>query len=80
MPIFYIDLVNGSGSWQDDEGYDLANVAEALDEARKSACDLMASDIREGKPLGLNRRFRIREEGGPEVGSMPFADAIPPEH
>ncbi len=79
MPMFFIDLINGSGSWQDDEGYDLADLASALDEARKSARDLMAGNLSEGKPLGLNRVFRIRDEGGAEVASLRFADAIPSE-
>ena len=77
MPLFYIDLINGAGSWQDDEGYELSDLAAAFDEARSSARDLMASDIREGKPLGLSRVFRIREEGGAEVGSVRFSEVIP---
>ncbi len=79
MPMFFIDLINGSGSWQDDEGYDLADLASALDEAHQSARDLMAGDLSEGNPLGLDRVFRIRDEGGAEVASLRFADAIPRE-
>jgi hypothetical protein len=77
MPLFFIDLLNGSGSWQDEEGYELPDLAAALEEARDSARHLMASDLKDGRPLGVNRVFRIREEAGAEVASVRFADVIP---
>ena len=43
----------------------------------RSARDLMAANLRSGRPLGRNRFFRILTEEGETVAEVSFAEAIP---
>lgn len=78
MPLFYLDLTNGS-PWIDEEGYELPDLAAAIDEAQCAARDLIGANVREGRPLGLDRSFRIRDKTGSVVAWVRFSEVIPPE-
>jgi hypothetical protein len=79
--MFYLDLMVGQEAiWVDEEGYDLPDSAAALEEARASARDLMSADVQNGRSLGLNRWFRMRDDSGLEVGCLLFRGLLPDEN
>jgi hypothetical protein len=39
----------------------------------------MASDLRSGQPLGLNRSIVITDESGDTIAEVSFKDVLPPE-
>jgi hypothetical protein len=77
MPQFFIHLVDGPTSVMDEEGYEFADIEDARREAVESARDLMASNLRDGKPLGLHRSFRIMDDSGALLDEVTFDDAVP---
>ena len=77
MPRFYLHICDGSCTIEDGEGYDFADAHAAREEAIWSARDLMASNLRDGKPLGLNRFFRVTDDKGATLFDVQFRDAVP---
>ena len=79
MPRFYLHICDASSSTEDDEGYEFADVDAARVEAVWAARELMAADLRNGDPLGLNRFFRVTNENGETLFTVQFRDAVPGE-
>ena len=79
MPRFYLHICDRGSKIEDDEGYEFANVDAAREEALESARELMASDLREGKPLRLDRSFVVSDDGGMDLFTVQFRDALASE-
>jgi hypothetical protein len=62
MPLYFIDLTGGSDSWNDEEGYELPDLAAVVKkrELRPVAFDRRRGTV--GSPL--DRAFHIREADG----------------
>ncbi len=78
MPRFYMHICDPRSTTPDEEGYEFADLHAAREEAFHSARDLMASDLRDGKPLRLDRFFSITDEKGERLFVVQFKDALPP--
>ncbi len=77
MPQFYFHIQGCDDLVKDDEGIDLADVAEAKSEAIESARDILADAIRSGKEFDYTKAFVIADEQGRHLMSVPLTDAIP---
>jgi hypothetical protein len=77
MAIFYLDLIEGDQRVEDPEGQDFRSVEAAIAEARLSAREIVAYDLREGRPLGLHRLFEVRDEVGAVAARVTFEEAMP---
>ena len=76
MPIYFFDLINGSGLLRDDEGLELDDPEQAREAAIRSARDVAGNDIREGKGASLHSFIAIRDSLGAEIGRVTFGDAL----
>jgi len=76
VPIYFFDLINGSGLLRDDEGLELDDPEQAREAAIRSARDVAGNDIREGKGASLQSLIAIRDALGVEIGRVTFADAL----
>ena len=76
MPRFYFDLTNGDGVVRDEEGIELGDRAEAREVAVRSARDVAASEIREGRGVSLSSFIAVRAEGAGEIDRVTFAEAL----
>ena len=62
---------------KDDEGMDLADMAEVKSEAIESARDLLADAIRSGEEFDYTKAFVITDEQDSHLMSVPFTEALP---
>ena len=76
MPRFYFDLDNGDGLVRDQEGIELGDATEARDVAVRSARDVAASEIREGRGVSLSSFIAIRDGAASEIARVTFAEAL----
>lgn len=79
MPRYFLHVQDGSDLLEDFFGEDFDNVAAAEREAAAAARDLMAEALRCDKPLGLQKKMLINDEGGRTVSSVSFRAALPDE-
>ena len=79
MARFYMHICDSNMTIEDEEGYEFADADTARAEALQSARDLMASNLREGRPLDLDRFFLVTDERGERLFVVQFRDALPPE-
>ena len=76
MSRFYLHQQIGTGIIEDPDGTELADLAAARCEAILAARQLLASAILAGvAPLGM--AFRISDDIGNVLLTVPFADAVP---
>ena len=59
----------------DDEGSELADLAEVRHFGLRGARGLLAAQVSEGH-LYLDGRIQVVDDGGAEVMSLPFAEAV----
>ena len=75
MPRYFFHLVLEDAVLPDPDGQDLPDADAAWRVARRSAQDLMASDL--GRPVNwMACRFEVRDEADEIVLEFPFAEAI----
>ena len=74
MPRFYFNIRQGGRSFRDPEGHELANLAEALEQAKRVALELVLQDMLE-KPIG-ECLVEILDEKGVVVLSLPMGEAL----
>jgi hypothetical protein len=79
MPRYFLHVNQGTDVAKDLEGEEFDDLAAARQEAAGAARDLMASDLRSGQPLGLNRSIVITDESGDTIAEVSFKDALPAE-
>jgi hypothetical protein len=76
MALFYFQIQIDGLLIEDHEGIDLADLAEAREEAFEAARDILAEAIRSGDDW-TDRAFVIADEQGRHLMSMPMTDAMP---
>src|SRR5262245_8435872 len=72
MP-YFIHVLAGSKFIADPEGAEFDGLAAAEAEAVQSACDLIAEELRRGKPVPRHWQARIASADGTVLRSIPFA-------
>jgi hypothetical protein len=76
MSRFYFHIRDGEGLVPDEEGMDLLDLEAAKNEAVISAREIMANNLRSGRPLN-GQWFEIVNEAGDIVATVKFKDVIP---
>ena len=77
MPQFYFHIQGCDDLVKDDEGIDLADLAEAKSEAIMAARDILSDAIRAGEEFDHTKAFVIADEQGRHLMSVLLTDAIP---
>jgi hypothetical protein len=77
MPIFFLNIATRTTIIEDDEGSELADLAEAHREALKDARGLMSAAILQGRDIS-HRRMEICSAEGTILLRVPFSDAYEP--
>jgi hypothetical protein len=75
MPWYHLHIRCDGELIEDDEGAEFRNVASAKVEAVRSVRSLVCGDVRDGN-LHLDLSIEIRDEGGAELETVSFDDAI----
>jgi hypothetical protein len=75
MPLYYFHIHNGLGFTRDEEGQELADAAEAMDVALRSARSLIAAEAAEGR-IDLRGRLEVTDSQDEPLFDLPFADSI----
>lgn len=75
MPSFYFHVCNGAGFVADEEGQDLPHVEAARAVAVRSARDVMAGELRDGR-LDLTSFIEVEDEAHNWLFTLSFADAV----
>ena len=78
VPIYYFDLLKGDEIIEDDQGQDLADIEVAKLEGLASARELIADAAKKGI-LATSPVFRIRNESGDVLATIPFKDILKPD-
>jgi hypothetical protein len=76
MAMFYFHIQTSDLLVEDLEGIDLADLAEAREEAFEAARNILAEAIRSGDDWA-DKAFVIADEQGRRLMSMPITDAMP---
>ena len=74
MPRFFFHLRDGETA-EDPDGIFLPNAAMARLEAIRSARDIMAEDVRQGR-LSLSFRIEVTDENGQPILAVPFREVV----
>jgi uncharacterized protein (UPF0248 family) len=77
MPIFFFDMLDRDKFIVDEDGQELPDLSAARLESIKSARELTAFAAKEGIDV-THRVFRVRNETGEVVDTMPFREAVQP--
>lgn len=75
MPRFFFHITDGD-RFPDEEGVVLADVPAALQAASMGAREIVAEEIKQGKPLSLGEHIKIQDESGCIVAVVTFRDAL----
>ncbi|MFL5090486.1 MAG: DUF6894 family protein [Xanthobacteraceae bacterium] len=76
MAKYFFHIKHGNQLIRDEEGSDLADPAQAYEEALKSARELLAMIIKEGRDLSFDA-FIIADAQGEQVMFVPLTEALP---
>jgi hypothetical protein len=74
MPRYYFDLRDDIDV-DDPEGRVLPDVDSALVHAKKEAQEMVVACVAEGRPIDLQHRIQVRDEGGEVKVVVHFSDA-----
>jgi len=69
----YIHIVTDTERVVDPDGQQFESLASAVGEARQCARDLMAEEVRQGRPLPLNWRVQVADQEGCILATLKFA-------
>lgn len=75
MPHYRLNLFNDVDVL-DDEGYELADLAEAKEKAISGARGLISEHVRLGRPINLDHRMEIADDHGKVLAVIPFRELI----
>lgn len=75
MPRYYLNVENGFGFVEDEEGQEFAGLEDAKAAAIEGARSLMSTEVMEGK-IDLRGRIDVVEEDGGVAMSIAFSDII----
>lgn len=77
MPRYFFDVVDNGQVLRDDEGMLLPGIAALHEEVMAAAREVVANEIRSGGDHFRDRKFRVRDEAGNTVLTLPFVEAAP---
>ena len=63
MPRYFFDIDDGEGNFIDDTGVELANMDDAISEARRALADLVRDALRDTQTEGVSVNIRDGAEG-----------------
>jgi hypothetical protein len=72
----YLHLIEPEGASLDGEGIDFSSRAAAREAAVKAIRDIAAADVREGRPIRLNRWIDVTDSEGELIERVSFAEAV----
>jgi len=72
----FLHIITDLERLPDPDGGDFGDLEEAVREAEQSARDLMADELRAGRPLPLGWRVQIVDEDGAVRATVKFADLL----
>ena len=72
MPLYYFHVRGGQAPAEAEEGWEFADEAAALENARTAARELIASDVRDGI-LDLSGRIEVEDGQGNAIVTVPFS-------
>lgn len=75
MPRFYLHIHNSHGAAEDDEGADLASLAEAHEKAISGIRSLLSAEAMNGT-INLNGHIEIKTETGQVLNTVAFSEAM----
>lgn len=73
---YFIHIVTDHERIVDPEGADFPDFASARAEAMQSARDLMAAELRDGRPVPFGWRVQVADEDGTVVLTLPFSRLV----
>ena len=76
MATYFFHIVNGTHVEKDVIGTVCPDDENACRDALSGAREIMADAVRFGKPMGIQRCFRVEREDGEVVVELRFADAV----
>ena len=75
MARYYFHVCNGTGFIEDQQGVELADHAEAREQAYRGARDIMAGDVQRGE-LDLSSFIEVEDENNELLFTLTFQDAV----
>lgn len=75
MPCYHLNIQNGTGFVEDEEGRDLPDLDAVRAEAIEGIRSILIDDVRKGY-LDLSGRIEVLDEAGALLLVVPFAEAI----
>ena len=75
MPRYHFHLHDRTGSTQDVEGRELADLSRARERAIREARAMICEDVRQGR-IDLSGRIEVTGDDGKMVLIIPFSDAV----
>lgn len=75
MPRYYLNICNGSGFVEDEEGFELPGLDAAREKAIDGLRDIMAGEMRRGE-INMGSYIEIEDENHRVVMTVPFLEAV----
>jgi hypothetical protein len=75
MPRYHFNIFNDS-TVMDDEGLELPDIAAAVDEAIRSARELIGHEIMAGRAIHRSHKIEIADEGGKVLHTVRFGEVV----
>jgi hypothetical protein len=72
----YLHIITDTERVADPDGQQFESLVSAIDEARQCARDLMAEQLRQGRPLPLNWRVQVADEEGCILATLKFSEIV----
>ena len=72
----FLHIVTDTERVVDPDGQQFESLRSAVGEARQCACDLMAEELRQGRPLPLNWRVQVVDDEGCVLATLNFGEII----
>jgi len=73
---YFIHVVTDKERLVDPDGGEFSDLATACEEASQSARDLMAEELRSGRPVPFGWQAQVADAGGKILLSLPFAHLV----
>jgi hypothetical protein len=75
MPHFFLNIYDGLGHAQDEEGVDVPSLDEARYRAVEGIRSLLGEEVKAGR-LNLDGRIEIADQSGSVLATVPYAECV----
>ena len=75
MPRFFFLIADGD-VFEDEEGQEHADGDSAMAAALQAARELLAEEVKDGRPMSFHDKIVVSDEAGAIVGTVAFKDAV----